>query len=148
MTSVGRFEGINVYESSSLGSGSGSGGITLPGFGITVGTGAFTQMSTYGTWNLVAHEFGHVLQSKLWWVGADGFYKIIGAESLASATFNPSGHSGFWTETWANYLSHNYFSGQSWDFINYPVQNIRWYNLLKFGIYRASHRIPIPAIYP
>lgn len=146
---VGRFERISVYESATLGYGSGSGGITLPGMGIIVGSGAYTQMGRNGTWNLLAHEFGHVLQSKLPLVGADGFYGIIGPESLASATFNSgAGHSHFWTETWANYLSNNYFKSSAWDMINFPIRNINWENKLKFYLWRMTHPIPIPAIYP
>lgn len=144
---VGKFESISVYESSALGSGYGSGGITLPGFGITVGQGAFTQMSRKDTWNLLAHEFGHVLQSLLPYVGADGFYGIIAPQSLASATINPQGHDYFWTETWANYLSNNYF-GSSWNYDAFPVKNISWGNLLIFLDWRLAHPMILPALYP
>lgn len=144
---MGRFENISVYESGAFGTGAGSGGITLPGIGIAVGTGAYTQMSTHGTWNLLAHEFGHVLQSKNPIVAADGFYSIIGPESLAATT--SSSHYKFWTETWANYLSHKYFSGYSWDFTDYPVQNISKFNWLRILQYRLlPPKPPIPAVYP
>ncbi len=145
---VGRFEKIAVYESSALGAGSGSGGVTLPGLGIIVGSGAYTQMSANGTWNLLAHEFGHILQSKLPYVGADGFLAIIGSESLASATFNPGSHNQFWTETWANHLSNSYFTSMPWDMINWPIQNISWFHSLKFSLWRNMHPSPVPAIYP
>lgn len=66
------------------------------------------------------------------------FYRVIAPESLASATMNGVGkwsHSTFWTETWANYLSNNYFGINS--LLNnstWPVENISWYNLLRLRV--------------
>lgn len=97
---------VAIYESSKLGEGIGSGGITLPGRGIIVGNGAFSK----GLFpDLLMHEYGHILQARI--IGTLNFYAKIGVPSLLSAanTFklgSPfSSHSTFWTETWANYLA-------------------------------------------
>jgi RHS repeat-associated protein len=145
---VGRFEKIAVYESASLGAGEASGGLTLPNMGIIVGTGVYAQTSPLN-WDLLAHEFGHVLQSKLPYVGFDGYYAIIAPESAASAAFDDFQTSiNFWTETWANYLSSNYFSNHAWNNSYNPVKNISFWNMLKFMTYRVRQPLPLPAIYP
>lgn len=60
-------------------------------------------------------------------------YSIIAKESFISASFdgiNGWSHDLFWTETWANYLSQNYFGANS--LINsWPSQNISWFNYLR-----------------
>jgi hypothetical protein len=60
---------------------------------------------------MMQHEFGHILQYRE--VGAGVYWNLIAPASLASATFNSGSHSNFWTETWANYMSKNYF-GNAW----------------------------------
>ncbi|MEZ4772740.1 MAG: RHS repeat-associated core domain-containing protein [Bacteroidia bacterium] len=126
---VGSYEGVNVYESKSLGSGSLSGGITLPGYGITVGKGVFSQNLFP---ELMQHEFGHILQSNM--VGLYAFYKVIGIESLASASRDGIGgysHNTFWTETWANYLSQNYFGNRYISSSMFPIKNINWFDYFR-----------------
>ncbi len=59
---VGDFDGVNMYESTKLGTGYGSGGVTLPGKGIIVGKNTFSRAADMG---LVHHEFGHILQSRI-----------------------------------------------------------------------------------
>lgn len=118
---VGKFEGVKMYESDI------PGGITLPGRGIIVYEGAFSKASDMP---LVHHEFGHILQARK--VGLKSFYEIIAKESLASATMDGVlgwRHNTFWTETWANYLSNNYFGANS--LLNnsvWPKQDINWFN--------------------
>lgn len=56
--------------------------------------------------NLVAHEYGHVLQIKQ--LGGFIFLKDVGLPSINSASKNGVRgwrHSEFWTEVWANRLS-------------------------------------------
>ena len=64
---------------------------------------------------MIQHEYGHVLQYKQ--VGPKAYYSVIAPESAASASYsniNPLHvHDSFWTETWANYLSRQYF-GLKW----------------------------------
>jgi len=112
---VGQYRGdVKVYESTvgGLGEGAQSGGITLPPNKIVVGKVAYNLRNVFGdngTYDLFSHEFGHVLQGKK--VGIPAFFDIIASESLNSATFNIySGHNEFWTETWANQLSYDYFT--------------------------------------
>ena len=83
------------------------------------------------TKQLLQHEFGHILQARK--VGLVAYYSIIAKESFISASFdgiNGWSHDLFWTETWANYLSQNYFGANS--LINsWPSQNISWFNYLR-----------------
>ena len=134
---VGKFEGANVYESKMLGEGVNSGGLTLPERGIIVGKGTFAKLgSSSQVKALMQHEFGHILQVRE--IGPNGlkaYYRIIAPESLASATMDGIGgwnHNTFWTETWANYLSHGYFGTKS--LLNnymWPTKDISWYNSLR-----------------
>ena len=129
---VGKFEGISVYESSKLGEGAYSGGVTLPGRGIIVGKGAYSKQLAM---DLMHHEYGHILQAEE--VGMKAFYAVIGKESLASAAMNGKFghvHNTYWTETWANYLSKDYFGSNYIQSNWFPVQNISFYNLLKLKI--------------
>ena len=135
---VGKFEGANLYESKMMADGAAA---TLPGRGIILSPGQFSLNSTAEyTQQLLQHEFGHILQSKI--VGLDAYYGVIAPESLWSAarsTYGNWNHNTFWTETWANYLSHNYFGLKS--VLNnsvWPIQNISIQNAAKFGVYKVS----------
>jgi hypothetical protein len=99
---AGNFHGADVYESSQL---HGNEGITLPGRGIIVPVGTHSLNANY---ELMQHEFGHILQAKL--IGNLNFYTKVGPFSLMSATINPGNHNRFWTEVWANNLSFDFFS--------------------------------------
>ena len=59
---ITRFEGVAIYESPYLGSGFNSGGLALPGWGIVVGKGTYSQSKDY---DVVRHEFGHFLQCRM-----------------------------------------------------------------------------------
>jgi hypothetical protein len=125
---VGNFEGINVYEHVNLGrfkSGTYS-GVTLPLKGIFVGQGVYSDPVQ----TMLKHEFGHVLQIRL--IGIANYYKYVATTSLLSAYKNPpSIHKYTWTETWANYLSYNYFGKpKNWNMTDNPVKNINWWRLL------------------
>ena len=143
---VGKFEEQNVFESKQLGSiSSGSySGFTLPDIGICVGDGVFTK-SQIGGLVMMQHEFGHVLQYRI--VDAMDYYNVIAKESLLNCVFDRvSGidtHSTYWTETWANYLSKQYF-GVKWLGVEtfslnnpqfyYPSKNpSRLLKFIKFG---------------
>ncbi len=80
---VGKYEGVNIYESSKLGKGQYSGGITLPGRCIIVGNGVMKR-NLYP--ELLQHPFGHILQANK--LGLTAFYMVIGKESLASAAMH------------------------------------------------------------
>lgn len=127
---VGDFEGVNMYESAKLGSGYGSGGVTLPGQGIIVGKHTYSRAYDMG---LVKHEFGHILQSRV--VGYKSFYSVIGKKSIISAARhgrNGHNHNLFWTETWANKLSYEYFgSSSTWDLTRFPIGDLSFFNVLQ-----------------
>ncbi len=126
----GTFEGVNVYETPELGVGYGSGGITLPGRGITVGDGVFSRSLDF---DLMQHEFGHVLQIRQ--LGGFSFLKDVGIPSIRSANqngLNGWSHNKFWTEVWANDLSSSYFD------TNYGFPSKMW-NSARFPLtYRSS----------
>jgi RHS repeat-associated protein len=126
---VGKFEGVNIYESEKLGVGRNSSGVTLPGRGIIVGKGVGTK----GVYDeLLQHEFGHILQARE--VGIKAYYTVIAKESLISATFQGVGgwnHNTFWTETWANYLSSQYFGSRYIMSSEFPIQNISTFNYIR-----------------
>ncbi len=86
--------------------------------------------------NLVHHENGHILQARE--VGNMAFYKLIGSVSLDSARMNGiagHNHNTFWTETCANYLSHNNFgSGYYAIHSRFPIQNISAFNLIRLRL--------------
>ncbi|KAF0128606.1 MAG: RHS repeat-associated core domain protein, partial [Bacteroidetes bacterium] len=124
---VGTYEGVNVYESEAIGCDRLSGGISLPGRGIMVGEGSFSR-GTYP--ELLQHEFAHILQARD--VGLTAYYGVIAPESLQSAIQNDSyGHSRFWTETWANYMSSKYFGSKYIYSEQFPIQNISVFNYLR-----------------
>ena len=111
---VGKFEGVNVFENDlimgDIGKGSNLRGATFPGRGIIVSKGVLTNGGNQGK-ALLQHEFGHILQYRE--VGAKAYYSLIAPESLVSACRSEMKHDYFWTETWANYLSKEYF-GNYW----------------------------------
>lgn len=109
---VGKFHEVNLYESSSLKSGSAA---TFPGRGIILSKGEFTMNgNSIPTEELLQHEFGHILQARI--AGLIPYYRVIAPESLASAAMDgvlQHVHRQFWTETWANFLSSIFFGQQS-----------------------------------
>ncbi len=115
----GNFENIKVYERVSFGRGEWSAGLALPNFGIVVGQGVY---GVYEQRYLLKHEFGHILQARI--VGSFIFYLFIGLPSLISAWTNGfgAGHRFFWTETWANHLSKEYFKDPNWPIAIFPCK--------------------------
>jgi hypothetical protein len=144
---VGKFEGVRVYESKLLGDYFGNDGysaVTLPPKGILTGKGVINDI------DMMRHEFGHILQYRKYGFGA--YYKVIAPESLHSSIINKGKfingiplHNFTWTETYANYLSANYFysinawiGGNStsfyWNYNEYPVKNVSFWNFLRLNI--------------
>ena len=144
---MGDYEGQPVYESKILGTYSEKGGyrgFTRPDEGIFVGKKVFTGNSMNGR-AMMQHEFGHVLQYRI--VGAEKYYNVIAKESSLNCAkippYNKISHDLFWTETWANYLSKQYF-GITWHGLEintrrtflryYPTRNItKAFQIEKFG---------------
>jgi len=65
---------------------------------------------------MIKYEFGPL-----------AYYRAIAPESFASAAMHEKwgwNHDTFWTETWTNYLSSQYFSDIEWNYCKYPVQDI------------------------
>lgn len=130
---ITRFEGVAIYESPYLGSGFNSAGLALPGWGIVVGKGTYSQSKDY---DVVRHEFGHFLQCRM--IGFLAFYICVGIPSLISAWTNgwKKGHQNYWTEGWANELAMQYFGVQQWPIYRFPPKSpskktLRW---IKWGI--------------
>ena len=126
---VGAFEGVKVFETKRLGSITTPKpdgwfhyrAATVPGRGIIVGEGVFTSGKKEGL-AMMQHEYGHILQFRKF--GPLVYWLIIAPSSLFNATFFPSCHYMFWTETWANYLAKAYF-GDLWIGGNdYPTRDI------------------------
>ena len=117
----GKFEGVRIYETSHMGVGHHSAGITLPGIGIIVGMGVFSLRQDM---DLIRHEYGHILQYRK--IGFLRFYFLIGISSLLSArsSGHGRGHQNHWTEYWCNYLSRLYFHDASWNTNHYPCKDI------------------------
>ena len=119
---VGEFKDASVFEAKWIG----ESGATVPDVGIIVGKGTYTSGSEVGK-ELLQHEYGHVLQYKK--VGPKAYYSVIAPESAASASYsciNPLyNHDSFWTETWANFLSKQFFGaewlGGNWGRIARPL---------------------------
>jgi len=130
---VGKFEDVSVYESARMGVGSNSAGIALPGRGIVVGKGAFSQNLAL---DLVRHEYGHILQAKMF--GKLAFYSTIAPESVISAALNRKfghSHNSYWTETHANYLSSKYFDAEYIDkTIKYPIRHLSYFNFIRLTL--------------
>ena len=128
-TYVGKFEGENVFENElimgDINKGSNYRGATFPGRGILVSKGVLTGGGSQGR-ALLQHEFGHILQFRE--VGAKAYYSLIAPASLASACRSEIKHDCFWTETWANYLSKEYFGanwlGNKYKYIAQPLNSI------------------------
>ena len=146
---VGKYEGVNVFETDMLGDCSIKGsysGYTLPGHGIVVAKGVFT-LGLKGDVGMMQHEFGHILQARK--VGALGYYSIIAPESMHSAATNSvNGHREFWTEKWANYMSKNYF-GSSWNVVVYVDKNNYYPVMDGYKIYLQKYNALLRSfIYP
>jgi len=135
---AGKFHGVNVFETNLLGTleeskEKKSGGVTLPPLGIIVGKGV--KSKGYDE-DLLMHEFGHKLQYDL--VGFENYYNIIAINSSLSAYQDGKDgwkHKDYWTETWANYLSREYFGSSGWNNWRFPAQNISHDSWLKFFNY-------------
>ena len=131
---VGQYEGVNVFESQLLGSvipghATHYGAVTIPERGIITGEGVFTSGLRDGA-AMIQHEFGHILQYRM--IGSYAYWHVIAPESLVNATFFPKTHGKFWTETWANYLSKNYF-GTKWlggtEYIAQKISKFNWFRI-------------------
>ena len=86
---------------------------TIPEVGIFAVRGALTSMTKEleeSGMALLQHEFGHILQYRGW---KKAYWPLVAKESVISAKSHNSTHHKFWTETWANYLSKEYF-GERW----------------------------------
>lgn len=122
---VGKFQGVNVFESRRLGdikTGRYS-AVTIPERGIIAADGVFTSQLERGL-AMMQHEYGHILQYRKF--GSLAYWRIIAPSSLVSAISNTSeAHGQYWTETWANYLAKEYFKilwlGNKY---GYPARNI------------------------
>ena len=131
-TYIGKYQGVLIYESPRLGYGYNSGGIALPGIGIIVGVGAFSNQLDIG---LVQHEYGHFLQYRL--IGWFRFYLMVGIPSLFSAwtKWHKKPHQLYWTELWANHLSSQQFNNYSQQLIRFPARDIsqstKWWFSIK-----------------
>lgn len=116
-TYSGTFEGIPYYAST-VGELKNHAAIALPGFGI------FIHPQDVRNIPLLRHEFGHMLQAKIW--GKFFFYRTIAWTSLKSA-FSANREASYqhhhtWTEWSANRLSFEYFKKpHDWDFKKYPI---------------------------
>jgi RHS repeat-associated protein len=132
-TYVGKFEGVNIFETKKFGSYTeGSFGATIPELGIIIGEGIYKEGGYNRDKWLLRHEFGHILQYRKW--EASAYWNIIAKESVMSAGLSMISnwdHDTFWTETYANYLSSNYFTDILWNNREYPAQDINWFNRLR-----------------
>jgi len=88
--------------------------MALPGLGIVVG-----KDYTYD-YELLMHEYGHILQAQRW--GYFFFYTRVAISSLISAWKKPDQHIYHWTEWTANLLSKRYFNKEDWDECYFPTQ--------------------------
>ena len=111
---VGDFEGVHVFESPLIGNiKTNWRACTIPEVGIFAVRGALTSMTKEleeSGMALLQHEFGHILQYRGW---KKAYWPLVAKESFISAKSHNSTHHKFWTETWANYLSKEYF-GERW----------------------------------
>lgn len=131
---VGKFEGINVFESRKLGNiriGRYS-AVTIPERGIIAADGVFSSQMEKGL-AMMQHEYGHILQYREF--GSFAYWQIIAPASLVNAAISTSeAHGNFWTETWANYLSKGYFV-KNWlgGKYGYPAKNIGVFKSFMLG---------------
>jgi hypothetical protein len=114
---AGTFEGT-PYFTSTAGELKNRAAVALPGIGI------FIHPDDVRNISLLRHEFGHMLQAKIW--GKLFFYTKIAWASLNSA-YHANQNASFlhqhtWTEWTANLLSYEYFKRPlDWDFEKYPI---------------------------
>ncbi|MCA6435102.1 MAG: hypothetical protein IM592_01380 [Bacteroidetes bacterium] len=108
---VGFYFKVPVFESSKMG----SGGITLPPFGIIVGVGVFNSDDNYDK-SLLAHEYGHWLQFQD--LGSELYYMIIGTYSSCFALGITSND---WTEIDANNRGYNFLDKPLWWHSDFPL---------------------------
>jgi len=69
--------------------------------------------------------------------GYSAYYNVIAKESLISGSMNGYlkwNHNTFWTETWANYLSSQYFGSNYIPSVEFPIQDISKFNLFRIFI--------------
>ena len=129
---VGKIEDVNVYESKHLGKfGEGYSGVTIPERGIIVGRGVYK-----GDWDMIQHEFGHVLQYRLW--GSDLYWSEIAPTSVMSI-LKYSDHYNTWTEWSANYLSYHHLGQPA----NWSTGNPIWPTINRPGILPPFVRGPL-----
>jgi RHS repeat-associated protein len=146
-TYVGTVDGVPVFETKKFGSvikKQADGyyhfrGITIPKRGIIVAQGAYSSGKDIGT-ALVQHEFGHILQCRMY--GSYAYYHIIAPESMANCIYsnamgNQAIHDNFWTETWANYLSKEFFGSKYVGGPDYPAINISSWNRFRMEVART-----------
>ena len=85
------------------------------GRGIRTVSNGFDGSMIFGTRSIITKGRypklqSHILQTDK--VGLGVFYSVIARESMKSASMDGKlgwNHDTFWTETWANYLTKNYF---------------------------------------
>ena len=111
-----KFEGVRVFRLN-FGNFKRGAALTVPGVGIFIGS------NSANDFELLCHEFGHILQCRRWgfWV----FWRHIAWGSLQSAYHSRKGrsiHQKYWTEWSANRLSCEYFNAtDSWNYRRYPT---------------------------
>jgi hypothetical protein len=91
---------------------------TVPGIGIFASSSMGNDMET------LRHEFGHILQARLW--GLRYFFLVVGPTSIRNyyqySKRNPEIYDRTWTEWSANYLAYKYFGEPAdWDSILFPI---------------------------
>lgn len=94
--------------------------VIYPGAGVTTSNGGIHADLSFSL-KYLQHEYGHYLQAKI--VGSYLYNNSIAPASLWSATFFPSTHKSFWTETYANTLAIMFFGNNSdiaLDPVNFP----------------------------
>ena len=117
MLTKNTFEGVSVFASR-IGHLKYGAAFALPGIGIFVNPKDVTNK------DLLRHEFGHILQARIW--GYKFFYGTIVSVSVKSArkanTDPDFTHQHTWTEWTANWFAYNYFNSPSdWNTKKYPL---------------------------
>ncbi|NLI72647.1 MAG: hypothetical protein GX361_07975 [Bacteroidales bacterium] len=114
-----KFEGVRVFVLPFKRFKEGA-AFALPGIGIFIGKGYETD------YELLRHEFGHLLQYRKWgfWL----FWKHIALDSFKSARKarkHAHNHMHTWTEWSANRLAYEYFNKPAdWDQKRYPIMSV------------------------